>query len=155
MDARDISILTQVAFKAAIESAPPGTDDASRASFVEHLSFLADALTAEVRARLGSPAPAATPAVTAESAIAAIKETFPGAVETEGAPATVEVITTKNGGQHGPLPSWLIPAAAAKGVTKVFDNRDRLVTNPKMPWFKSPKDQGEIPFWPPREKALS
>lgn len=149
MDNRDISILTQVAFKAAVESMPPSSDDNQRSAFIEHFSFLTDALLAEVKSRLATSAPA----MSSQQQIGAIKDTFPGTVEVENAPVGLEVITTKEGGQQGPLPSWLIPAAAAKGVTRVFDNRARLATNPKLPWFKAPKDQGEHAFWPPREKA--
>ncbi len=74
----------------------------------------------------------------------------PQADNNEGGIATVEVIVTKNGGQQGPLPAWFIADAAKKGVTKVFDNRARLGENAKLPWFKSPEDQGGHAFWPPR-----
>jgi len=65
----------------------------------------------------------------------------------------VEVITTKNGGQFGPLPAWFVAEAAAKGVEKVFDNRGAIeagTMSKRAPWFKSPKDAGDVPFWPPK-----
>ena len=54
------------------------------------------------------------------------------------------------GTQHGPIPEWLASACRAKGVTEVWDNRDRLVDNPKRPWFKS--TTSEDAFWAPRKR---
>lgn len=156
MDNRDISILTQVAFKGAIEAAGSGVgSDQGNLAFLETFQFLTDALLTEVKARANATPPAAKPAypqTTQADPIGVAKDIFPGAHEAEVA-HNVEVIRTKDGGQHGPLPSWFIKAAAEKGITKVFDNRDRLSSNPKLPWFKSTKEQGEVAFWPPRERA--
>lgn len=54
------------------------------------------------------------------------------------------------GKQHGPIPEWLPAACMAKGVTEVWDNRDRLTENPKRPWFKS--TTSEDAFWAPRKR---
>lgn len=149
MDNRDMSILVQVAFKGAVEVAGNQIgSDIGNAAFVETFGFLADALVTEVTARQGGGITAQVPA---PSPAQKIQQAFPDA----GAANTVEVIQTRNGGQHGPLPDWLFSAAALKGVTKVFDNRDRLSQNPKLPWFKAPKEQGEHAFWPPRENAYA
>lgn len=151
MDNRDISILTQVAFKGAIEVCRDNIgNDAGNLAFIETLHFLTDALMQEVGERTGSamakPAPAPAPAPQAQ-AQAAVQEVF-GQVEQVN--TNVEIIPTKDGAPFGDMPAWLISAAQAKGVTKVFDNRNRLSTNPKLPWFKAPKDQGEHAFWPPK-----
>jgi hypothetical protein len=149
MDNRDISILTQVAFKGAIEVCRDNIgNDAGNLAFIETLTFLTDALMQEVGERTGSamakPAPAPAPAPQAQQAV---QEVF-GQVEQVN--TNVEIIPTKDGAPFGDMPAWLISAAQAKGVTKVFDNRNRLSSNPKLPWFKAPKDQGEHAFWPPK-----
>lgn len=54
------------------------------------------------------------------------------------------------GQQHGPIPEWLATACMAKGVTEVWDNRDKLQENPKRPWFKS--TNSEDAFWAPRKR---
>lgn len=64
--------------------------------------------------------------------------------------AAQPVTITVRGDQHGPLPSWLVEAAAAAGVTEVWDNRDKLSENAKRPWFKE-VGGNEKPFWPPKK----
>lgn len=149
MEARDKSILTQVAFKGAIEVCGDQIgSDAGNLAFIETLTFLTDALMQEVAERTGEatvkPQAVQPPAPQAQNAV---QEVF-GQVEQVN--TTVEIIRTKNGAPFGDIPAWLITQAQAKGVTKVFDNRDRLQQNPKLPWFKAPADQGEHAFWPPR-----
>jgi hypothetical protein len=150
VDTRTSEILCQVAFKAAIDLSPPfsASDDERIAEFEKLFSYLTDSLFSAVRAASPSTSPPAARAATIDTVTEAVIEQFPNST-VEPTP-TVEVITTRNGGQQGPLPQWFIEAAATKGVTKVFDNRGRLSQNPKLPWFKSPDDQGAIPFWPPR-----
>lgn len=141
MEERDISILTQVAFKGAIEVCGENLgSDAGNLAFIDTLTFLTDALLEEVANRTG--------ASMAASPRQAVEEVF-GATE-QVAPASVEIIRTKDGAPFGDTPAWLISAAQKKGVTKVFDNRNRLSSNPKLPWFKAPTDQGEHAFWPPK-----
>jgi len=51
----------------------------------------------------------------------------------------------------GPLPDWLISQAAEKGVTEVYDNRDRAMGT-KRPWFKATTGgDNAAAFWPPRD----
>ena len=63
--------------------------------------------------------------------------------------STGESVKVK-GTQHGPLPDWLIKACKRDGVTKVYDNRDGLASNPKRPHFKAV--DAEKAYWPPRGK---
>lgn len=147
MDKTSISILTQVAFKGAIEVCKDNIgNDAGNLAFIETLTFLTDALMQEVAERTGESATRPAPA-SAPQAQNAVQEVF-GQVEQVN--TTVEIIPTKDGAPFGDMPAWLISAAKAKGVTKVFDNRNRLSQSPKSPWFKAPADQGEHAFWPPK-----
>lgn len=146
MDNRDISIVTQVAFKGAIELNPTfnSTDDASTAQFESDFSYLTSSLLTAIRAGVGAQP---TQVRNVEQVANVITAEF-GATP---APFSVEVVTTKDGnGQQGPFPDWFIKAAAEKGVTKVYDNRHKLGENPKLPWFKSV--DGDVPFWAPRSK---
>lgn len=142
----DCSIITQVAFKEAARFYDGS--EASVPAFIDALSILSDALFAQIDANVETHSGQQAVAQAQQSVSASLTAEL-GATEMGNA-ATVEVITTKEGGQQGPLPEWFITAAANKGVTRVYDNRARLSVNPKLPWFKSPKDQGEVPFWPPR-----
>lgn len=150
MENRDISILTQVAFKGAIEVCRDNIgNDAGNLAFIETLTFLTDALLSEVNQRTGSSAPMShAVAPTPAQAQSAVEDVF-GNTEMLST-GSVEIIRTKDGAPFGDIPAWLISAAQAKGVTKVFDNRNRLAQSPKLPWFKAPKDQGEHAFWPPK-----
>lgn len=83
-----------------------------------------------------------TQSFTIDQAAAAIEQNFQ---------ATPVASLRVKGDQHGPLPDWLFPMAAAAGVTEVYDNRDGLRDNPKRPWFKSTSGGQQAPaFWPPR-----
>jgi len=53
------------------------------------------------------------------------------------------------GKAHGPIPDWLVKAAADAGVEYVWDNRDQLGANPKRPHFKNVN--GDDAFWPPKD----
>jgi hypothetical protein len=139
---RDMSILTQVAFKGAIEVFRDSdlTDPEMQAAFASTFSFLTSALfdavavAAPIATAAPQPAPAADPA-------ALIHQAFPGTTETNA-------IVTVKGQQHGPLPQWLIEQAAAKGVFEVWDNRNTANAQNKRPWFKA--TSGDVAFWPPR-----
>lgn len=145
LDTRDKSILTQVAFKGAVEvfADTDLTNETTQVDFVNVFSFLTDALFNGVQTALGPiPQRDATPApTTVAAAIDNVAAAFPGATVETG---TVSV----KGEQHGPLPDWLFSAAAAKGVTEVYDNR-KEATGTKRPWFRSTTD-GDIAFWPPK-----
>lgn len=55
------------------------------------------------------------------------------------------------GQTYGPLPDWLYGAAAEKGVSEVYDNRDRAMGT-KRPWFKATTGgDNAAAFWPPRD----
>lgn len=155
LDPKGRSILTQVAFKEAVRSAIAVGVDVMDASFVERLSFLADALTAEVISQVGNaPAPAAAPQVS--------YKTPPTVVLSNGAAEQMVVNEfgaepfglAVQGTQHGELPPWLIEQAAVKGVSKVWDNRDQ-VQGTKKPHFRAADgtvdaNGREVAFWPPR-----
>jgi hypothetical protein len=159
MDFRDRSIITQVAFKGAIDLAhdldltsPEGT-----AEFEAIFGFLVNSLFSQI----GDPE---------EKAAQVIQAHFPGAVQVQGAPMgpaptpaimqpTVPYVPQNQpfqanvavkGNQFGPLPDWLYQQAAEKGVTEVYDNRDRIAGT-KRPWFKATTGGENAPaFWPPR-----
>lgn len=84
--------------------------------------------------------------VSASEAAEMIKSAF-NATEVEG---NVGFSVAIAGKQHGPLPDWLVKACRKDGITKVYDNRDGLETNPKRPWFKSV--DGDKAYWPPRSR---
>jgi hypothetical protein len=62
----------------------------------------------------------------------------------------VQIGVQVKGKTHGPIPDWLASEAAKKGVTSVWDERDKLSINPKRPWFRSTEDK-DICLWPPRD----
>lgn len=64
-------------------------------------------------------------------------------------PNTTAISVQIKGKAHGPVPEWLSAMAIAKGVTTVWDERDKLQSNPKRPWFRSTEDK-DVCFWPPR-----
>jgi hypothetical protein len=143
---KDQSIITQVAAKIAADLTPK-TDDIQKnlADFLVAFEVTTEALLrAHGMNALGTP----------EAIMGAVTEAFPTATVV-GEPVA-PTATTPNGftvrvkgKQHGPLPAWLAPACMAKGVTEVWDNRDRLQENPKRPWFKS--TSSDDAFWAPRK----
>lgn len=146
---KDQSIITQVAAKIASDLTPK-TDDVMNniANWVIAFDACTDALLAKTMptATVPTSAPAPTQAPSEQTVAQAterIMEAFPN--------STVQTMTVRvKGNQHGPLPEWLAPACAAKGVTEVWDNRDKLSQNPKRPWFKAVN--GDEAFWAPRGK---
>lgn len=142
---KDASILTQVAFKAAVETSGDVLETGNDTLFQSRFDYYLESLKTKVEAEMSSVAPpAAVPAPQGGYDAAAALQQQMGA-----APLSIEIVETTEGGQQGPLPEWFIQAAAEQGVTKVFDNRHRLASNPKTPWFKSADDR-KIPFWPPK-----
>jgi hypothetical protein len=53
------------------------------------------------------------------------------------------------GKAHGPIPAWMVKAAADAGVEWVWDNRDQIAANPTRPHFKNVN--GDDAFWPPKD----
>lgn len=139
---RTVEILSQVAFKGAIELVAAGKFE------VTDIKSLTAGFTTDLIDVIGNNTPEA-PQMTAAQATQTLADEFGATtVETEGG---VKVL----GEQHGPLPTWLISQCKAAGVTKVFDNRATKKGN--QPWFKTPKDAekygepNDKPFWPPRD----
>jgi hypothetical protein len=144
---RDVSILSQVAFKAAIENTTGDLLDAETASLFEaKVVYLTDTLVSAVEVAVAKHASSA-----AASQPAAARGGAGSSPASDG--ASVRVIPVKDAPDNGPLPAWFIKAAAEKGVSSVFDNRHKLSENPRLPWFKTPKDEGDIAFWPPKAKG--
>jgi len=59
------------------------------------------------------------------------------------------------GTQHGPIPAWLVSAAAKVRCTKVFDNRDTATAENRRPLFKAAdgdlnKEGKAVAFWAPK-----
>lgn len=145
---KDQSIITQVAAKIAADLTPK-TDDLNT-----NISNWAIAFEATTDALLSAHG---MTAMTEQEALETVAREFNGTI-VDNNNAVVQQIQTANTGfqirikgkQHGPIPAWLPDAAASKGVTEVWDNRDGLAANPKRPWFKAV--QGDAAFWPPRSK---
>jgi hypothetical protein len=154
MDARDRSIGTQVAFKAAVDIAVKDeldlSSDEGKGKFEALFSHLTESLLLAMTSG------------ESEHMAQVVQGYFPGSQQVSGASPTVSYqpqnttpappafqVTVK-GNQYGPLPDWLYEGAAAKGVTEVYDNRDKAVGT-KRPWFRSTTGGDDAPaFWPPR-----
>lgn len=150
---KDQSIVLQVSAKIAADltiSTPQTSVDQRVADWASALQTVYGVL-AEMHGweQIDAPAPV-------ERAVALVQQAFPNAEvvqmpATAPAPAPQQSSLRIKGTQHGPLPDWLYPAAAAAGVTELWDNRDGLAANPKRPHFKAVN--GDTAFWPPRGKA--
>lgn len=156
------SIVTQVAFKAAVEAATAG-GAYSEEAFFQAFPVFKEVLMTEVVAQQEAYFAEATKAKADRIADGTYKSApsgFDAAASlgaelggsSVGAPAASSGAVTVKGTQHGPLPEWLGPMAAAKGVSEVWDNRvdrdGKSVVGTKRPHFKS--TSGDVPFWPPR-----
>lgn len=146
---KDQSIITQVAAKIAADLTPK-TEDVNKnlADFLVAFEVTTEAL---LKAH-------GMNAITDEQQFAeAVTQAF-GEVTPVTSPAQMPTTASSPSGftvrikgkQHGPIPDWLASACMAKGVTEVWDNRDRLAENPKRPWFKS--TTSEDAFWVPRKR---
>lgn len=140
---KDQSIITQVAAKIAADLTPK-TEDVNK--------NLADFLVAfEVTTEALLKAHGMNAITTEEQFTEVVNEVFgQPAQQSAPAPASGGFSVRIKGKQHGPVPDWLASACMAKGVTEVWDNRDRLADNPKRPWFKS--TTSEDAFWAPRKR---
>jgi hypothetical protein len=149
---KDQSIITQVAAKIAADLTPK-TEDVNKnvADFLVAFEVTTEALLkAHGMTAIGSEQEftEAVAQVFGETAPVTNAHQMPVAqpqAQTSGG-FTVRI----KGKQHGPIPEWLPAACMAKGVTEVWDNRDRLADNPKRPWFKS--TTSEDAFWQPRKR---
>ncbi|QGH73535.1 MAG: hypothetical protein [Podoviridae sp. ctDWo9] len=138
MDSREMSIVTQVCAKLAADLTVKTEDTQETANrFGVLLALVTEMVFDSIESRTGG----ATATI--------IKAAFPNATEVE-TPSTGGAVTVQ-GSQHGELPSWLITACRRDGVTRVFDNRDRLSENPKRPWFKAVG--ADKAYWAPKGKV--
>lgn len=135
---------------------------ASQGEYVEAIQALAQAVKAVVFDELGLPTflddngilrEVVTAAATSNRVEHAINKAFEGTTaEASGVKIANYAQTSKQ-----PLPDWFLKEAADKGVTEVWDNRDKATG--KQPKFKetagSAKNRGgdadnPIAFWAPR-----
>jgi hypothetical protein len=150
MDFRDRSIITQVAFKGAIELGHELdlTDPEGQAQFETIFAYLTNSLMLSV----GEPE---------ERAAQVIQANFPGAVQVPNVQPNVPpppqnpqyqvAPVSVKGNQFGPLPEWLYEQAANAGITEVYDNRDRIAGT-RRPWFRATTGGDRaVGFWPPRQ----
>jgi len=159
LDPTGRSIITQVALKEAAAGERAGIGD-----FGELFRKYTDTLMFEVynqkeaffdevaAAKAATPtAPAGGGTTTEAAIIASVSSESTIASADAASNGTIKVL----GQQHGPLPEWFITAATHAGVTRVFDNRDRIAGTNK-PHFVTPKDAekngepNDKAFWPPR-----
>lgn len=151
---KDQSIVTQVAAKIAADlvlAAKPLTVDEAVADWASATQTVYSVL-AEMHGWQQIEAP-----IPVQRAVQNVVAQFPEAVvmteEQAAAPAPTQTLKAAGslriaGKQHGPIPEWLYAAAAKDGVTEVWDNRDKLDSNPKRPHFKAVN--GDQAYWPPR-----
>ena len=151
---KDQSIITQVAAKIAADLTPK-TDDVNR-----NIADFLIAFDATTEALLGAHGMTASGSIVGtapqwaqeaqeEQFVQAVQNVFPNSQVVTAAPSNGFSVRIK-GKQHGPIPEWLASECAKKGVSEVWDNRDKLSENPKRPWFKS--TTSEDAFWAPRPK---
>ena len=162
MDNRDVQIVTQTAFKAVMDRLPADADltdsDTLQTIAAETLGLfgvLADVIAENQKANV---------AMGQAAAIAAVNQAFPNSEPVNEAPHpaeqggfALEVANPQD--QAGPLPDWLIRKAQELGVTKVWDNRAAVASDPskaRQPHFREfvPKgvDKRAAGFWPPNSR---
>lgn len=148
---KDESIVTQVAAKIAADLVNPAADiNTKLGEWAVGFSTVKDTMLTEIMGETSTPAPAPAAAPAPQEVLATVQDIFPSAV-----PAHIPDITPSQmgiriaGKVHGEVPSWLASEAAKKGITSVWDERDKLATNPKRPWFRS-CDNKDLCLWPPR-----
>lgn len=141
---KDESIITQVAAKIAADLTN-ANDINSRlgewaVAFDTVRTSLLDTIIGGAPAPAQEYAPAHIPDIPAVTFQQQVEQVFPN---------TTAISVQIKGKAHGPVPEWLSAMAIAKGVTTVWDERDKLQSNPKRPWFRSTEDK-DVCFWPPR-----
>jgi hypothetical protein len=141
---KDRSIVIQVAAKIAAELTPRNDN---MDTLLGNYAVLFDGVKGILVDEIFGDQPVATNTQQNNDAVVErIMEAFPNSTMVQDAGFSIRV----KGTQHGPLPEWLASACRAKGVTEVWDNRDKLSQNPKRPWFKS--TTSDDAFWAPRGK---
>lgn len=141
---KDKSIVIQVAAKIAAELTPKDTTNMD--TMLGNYAVLFDGIKGILIDEIFGDQPMTAPVAQQPDAVQQIMQAFPNSTIVQDAGFSIRV----KGTQHGPLPEWLAAACRAKGVTEVWDNRDKLSQNPKRPWFKS--TTSDDAFWAPRGK---
>jgi hypothetical protein len=166
VDTRDVSILTQVAFKEAGEqSRHLGLnlfDQDGQAQWEQLFSYVTESLFLAVRSQIDSEG--------ANKAGELVRAAFPGSTAvaqmpqdapqaqgwqqppqqaTGGAVGPHNYQLTVRGTQYGDLPPWLYEMAAKDNVHEVYDNRDQPPGS-RRPMFKSTIPGRDAPaYWAP------
>jgi len=159
------SIMAQTAFKGAIDLTIAYGDIETpdwRSHFDETFSYLHDALRSAERIAVSEAKPTRAASsgggqrrsFSTRTAVDNLKNEFGGGEEQ----SSLRVVNE----QYGPLPEWLLDAAADAGVTAVFDNRKTATGN--QPLFKEAVDVRDLndeekqrarynakAFWAPKE----
>jgi len=143
---KDRSIVIQVAAKIASELTPKDTTNMD--TMLGNYAVLFDGVKGILIDEIFGDQPTTAPSIqdNNDAVVQQIMQAFPNTTVVQDAGFSIRV----KGTQHGPLPEWLASACRAKGVTEVWDNRDKLSQNPKRPWFKS--TTSDDAFWVPRGK---
>jgi hypothetical protein len=146
---KDVSILTQVAFKAAAESVEDPTTEEGSSQFSTAFSLFRDELFTAVEADLEKYAtkPQRTE-VPATPKSGAVRSTEQALQDELGATFAVEIV---NDVDNGPIPAWALAKMAERGCTRVYDNRADLPEYPTRPWFKNADDTQDA-YWPDKPK---
>jgi len=140
---KDESIITQVAAKIAADLTTASDITSRLGEWAVAFDTVRTALLDTIiggDVTVSAPAPAHIPDIPMAVVEQQVQQVFPSATS-----ITVQI----KGKSHGDVPDWLVGAAAAKGVSTVWDERDKLSSNPKRPWFRSTEDK-DVCFWPPR-----
>ena len=156
LDPTGRSILSQVAFKGAIDLAARGVID--RGDVITWAKAFTEEMVDFVQVQKdeffeAKAARRAEHQANADAVSAAEEDFVYGNEDDDDSDSGIKVL----GEQHGPLPQWFIKQAKAAGVTKVFDNRESA-KGTNRPHFKTPKDADKYgepadkPFWPPKNK---
>jgi hypothetical protein len=152
---KDAQILTQVAFKAAVDFGDDVTDNDGAAAFERRFSYFTESLNGAVEAAMGAvkPAPATVP-TPAPGNVANARTPEQALAEDLGATPHIEIVNADHipGGTNGPIPAWALKKIADAGTTRVYDNRADLEEYPTRPWFKD-ADDGNKAFWPDKPKG--
>lgn len=151
MYTKDESIVSQVAAKIASELATASGGDIN--TLITNFSIAYDAVEDALFSKMGFGADQSAAPFSGGNANV-IAAQFGGNTEVQYEQPRANGITIK-GTQHGPVPEWLVSAAAKAGVTEVWDNRDSAGPSHgnNKPLFKQvvPKGQEGIAFWAPRK----
>lgn len=147
LDPQGRSILTQVAFKKAVDAASAG-GSYNEATFFEAFPVFVEALTSSV----SSQKEEFWQDVEARKANGeTVADAPPAQADSAPSSAAVDGVTIVQDGDGTPdvaVPGWAITQAKAKGLSSIEDKRG-WAKNTKRPHFTS-TDGEKTPFWPPK-----